>query len=157
MKLLALDQSSQVSGYAIFEDDKLIHYGVISNDQPNIGVRLNYLRQEVIKLVEQYNIDEVIMEDIQLQANVATFKILAEVFGVLFELFTDLKIKHSAVLSTVWKSSLGIKGKDRAAQKRSAQEWVTNNYGIKPIQDICDAICIGCHYIRNKDSVFDWS
>lgn len=55
------------------------------------------------------------MEDIQLQANVLTFKTLAEVLGVLYELFTELKIPHSAVLSTVWKSSLGIKGKDRAA------------------------------------------
>ena len=97
------------------------------------------------------------MEDIQLQANVLTFKTLAEVLGVLYELFTELKIPHSAVLSTVWKSSLGIKGKDRAAQKKNAQEWVIQNYQIKPTQDICDAICIGCHYINSKNAYFDWS
>ena len=64
---------------------------------------------------------------------------------------------RTAVLSTVWKSTLGIKGKDRAAQKKAAQAWVEQTYGVKPTQDECDAICIGAHYVNNKVEVFDWS
>jgi hypothetical protein len=64
---------------------------------------------------------------------------------------------RTAVLSTVWKSTLGIKGKDRAAQKKAAQAWVEKTYGVKPTQDECDAICIGAHYVNNKVEVFDWS
>ena len=52
--------------------------------------------------------------------NVQTFKTLAEVFGVLYEMLTEKKIKNSAVLSTVWKSALGVKGKTRPEQKRNA-------------------------------------
>ena len=89
--------------------------------------------------------------------NVATFKALAEVFGVLHELFVDLKMPRTAVLSTVWKSSLGIKGKDRTAQKKAAQDWVVKTYNVKPTQDECDAICIGAHYTKNKVETFDWS
>ena len=86
----------------------------------------------------------------------ATFKALAEVFGVLYELFVTLKMPRTAVLSTVWKSTLGIKGKDRPAQKKAAQAWVEKTYGVKPTQDECDAICIGAHYVNNKVEVFDW-
>ena len=100
-------------------------------------------------------------EDIQLQNNVmnnvATFKALAEVFGVLYELFVELKMPRTAVLSTVWKSSLGIKGKDRPAQKRAAQAWVSATYSVSPTQDEADAICIGSHYIKNQVETFDWS
>ena len=46
---------------------------------------------------------------------------LAEVFGVCYELFTDMEIKNTAVLAGTWKSTLGIKGKTRPEQKRAAQ------------------------------------
>lgn len=161
MRLLALDQASRVSGWAVFEDGELYNYGKFSATQTDVGDRLHYIRKEVLSLINKFDIDEVVFEDIQLQGNVAnnvaTFKALAEVFGVLHELFVELKLPRTAVLSTVWKSTLGIKGKDRAAQKRAAQEWVEKTYKVKPTQDECDAICIGAHYIKKKDEVFDWS
>lgn len=161
MKLLALDQASRVSGWSVFEDDKLIDYGVITATQSDVGDRLYYIRQQVIKLIDKYDIDEVVFEDIQLQDNkinnVQTFKALAEVFGVLDELFVEIKMPRTAVLSTVWKSTLGIKGKDRTAQKKAAQDWVEKNYEIKPTQDECDSICIGVHYNKTKMDTFDWS
>jgi hypothetical protein len=53
------------------------------------------------------------MEDIQLQENVQTFKALAEVFGVVYELVTSLNLPIETILASVWKSGLGIKGKNR--------------------------------------------
>ena len=155
-RLLALDQSSKVSGWAIFADGKLEKFGKIDLDNPDLGVRLNQLRTRIRKLIEENEINEIVMEDIQLQQNVQLFKTLAEVFGVLYELFTEMNIKNSAVLASSWKSTLGIKGKDRAVQKRNAQQYIINNYGIKPTQDECDAICIGLHYILTKNPN-DWS
>lgn len=161
MRVLALDQASRTSGWAVFDDDKLVAYGKFTADHSDVGDRLHFIRMRVSWLIDDYDIDEVVFEDIQLQGNVAnnvaTFKALAEVFGVLYELFVMLKMPRTAVLSTVWKSTLGIKGKDRAAQKKAAQAWVEKTYGIKPTQDECDAICIGAHYINNKTEVFDWS
>lgn len=161
MRVLALDQSSRTSGWAVFDDGKLVTYGKFTADQTDVGDRLHFIRTRISWLIDDYDIDEVVFEDIQLQGNVAnnvaTFKALAEVFGVLYELFVMLKIPRTAVLSTVWKSTLGIKGKDRAAQKKAAQAWVEKTYGVKPTQDECDAICIGAHYVNNKVEVFDWS
>ena len=161
MRVLALDQASRTSGWAVFDDGKLVTYGKFTADQADVGDRLHFIRMRVSWLIDDYDIDEVVFEDIQLQGNVAnnvaTFKALAEVFGVLYELFVMLKMPRTAVLSTVWKSTLGIKGKDRAAQKKAAQAWVEKTYGVKPTQDECDAICIGAHYVNNKVEVFDWS
>lgn len=153
-RLLALDQASKVTGWAIFEDGELKSYGKISLDDPNTDIRLVQLRQGIQTLVADYNIDEVIFEDIQQQNNVAnnvqTFKVLAEVYGVVSELLQEIQIPHSTVLAASWKSTLGIKGRTRAEQKRMAQLYVEQNYGIHVIQDIADAVCIGTHHIKKN-------
>lgn len=159
--LLALDQASHITGWSIFQEDKLIEYGKIVANQGDLGERLYYIKQEVLKLIDKYNIDEIVMEDIQMQNNiinnVQTFKTLAELFGVLYETFTELKIPNSAILASSWKSVLGVKGKDRAVQKKNAQQWVIDNYNIKVIQDIADSICIGAAYLKQQKSEYDWS
>lgn len=153
-RLLALDQASKVTGWAIFEDGELKSYGKISLDDPNTDTRLVQLRQDIQTLVADYNIDEVIFEDIQQQNNVAnnvqTFKVLAEVYGVVSELLQELQIPHSTVLAASWKSTLGIRGRTRAEQKKNAQLYVEQNYGIHVIQDIADAVCIGTHHIKKN-------
>jgi len=76
------------------------------------------------------------MEDIQLQEskinNIATFKILAQVLGVIQELLVELDIPQAAVVSSSWKSTLGIKGRTRPDQKRNAAAWVQQTYSVKP-------------------------
>lgn len=164
-KLLALDQSSRITGYAIFEDGKLLSYGKFTVSDSDIEQRLFKIRNKVKQLIEDNEITEVVIEDIQLQnnvvSNVSTFKILAQVFGVISELLVELNIPQSTVLSTSWKSTLGIKGRTRPEQKRNAQQWVINTYGVSPTQDECDAICLGNHKILKGASVdptgFDWS
>lgn len=153
-RLLALDQASKVTGWAIFEDGKLEKYGKISLDDPNIDIRLVQLRQNIWALIESENIDEVVFEDIQFQDkvpnNVQTFKILAEVYGVVGALLQENKIPHTSVLAASWKSTLDIKGYNRAEQKRNAQKYVEQNYNLHVIQDIADAICIGTHHIKKN-------
>jgi Holliday junction resolvasome RuvABC endonuclease subunit len=164
--LLALDQASITSGYAVFKDGALVAYNKFTFDD-DIGERLVKIRKKVISLIEEYDINEVAFEDIQMQSNVAnniqTFKALSEVFGVIQELITELGIKYTVVPSATWKSTLGIKGRTRPEQKRNAQEYVLNAYGVKAVQDVCDAICIGTHLLKRpgvgtiSTEGFDWA
>lgn len=166
-KLLALDQASHTSGYSVFYDDKLEAHGKFTFDDEDIGERLYKIREKVKELINKYDINEVVFEDIQLQTNVGnnvkTFKILAEVFGVIYELVTELGLPHTEVLAGTWKSTLGIKGRNRQEQKKNAQNYVINTFGIKATQDESDAICIGAHMIQKsipqkiKNEGFDWS
>lgn len=155
-RLLALDQASAVSGYAIFEDGKLIKYGAFSVDDEKITTRLVKIKKYVLDLITNFNITRVALEDIQLQKNVETFKALAQVLGVLTETFEELNIPYEIVYSSSWKSTLKIKGSKRVEQKRNAQKYVLDTYGVKATQDTCDAICIGTHILK-PDEGFDWS
>jgi hypothetical protein len=69
----------------------------------------------------------VAFEDIQLQSingnkelGVKTFKMLAEVFGVLHELMEELDIKYTIVPPITWKASFKFAGKGRSAEKKAA-------------------------------------
>ena len=157
--LLALDQSSQTSGYSVFTDGKLTDYGKFTFEDADVGHRLTCIRNKVISLLDQYNITEVAFEDIQLQSglagNVQTFKVLAEVYGVIHQLLDEKKIPYQVVPSVTWKSTLGIKGKNRQEQKKNAQLWVINNYNVKTTQDVADAICIGQCCIKKQNCAWE--
>ena len=145
--ILALDQSSKITGYSVFKNGTLQTYGKFTFEDADLGERLCKIKNKVIELINEYDIEELIFEDIQLQSNiqqnVQTFKILAEVYGLIEHTASELKIPHRSYLASHWKSQLGIKGKDRVEQKRNAQAYVLEKYGVKCTQDEADAICIG--------------
>jgi Holliday junction resolvasome RuvABC endonuclease subunit len=91
----------------------LIKYGKFTFEDSDFGIRLMKIRNKVKSLIDEFEIDKVVFEDIQLQDNVDTFKKLAEVFGVIFELVSELNIPHEATLASSWKSTLKIKGAKR--------------------------------------------
>lgn len=162
-KLLALDQASKTTGWAVFHDTQLVKYGHFTASNDDIGKRLFDIRNKVADLIEEYEINEIVFEDIQLQdtQNVKVFKILAEVFGVIYELATELQIPNTAVLASVWRSGLGINdASKRTVQKQHDKDYVFKKYNIKPTEDECDAICIGSYIIKKPAATsvdgFNW-
>lgn len=173
MRILALDQASRTTGYSIFEDGKLIDYGHFTVSDSDLGVRLMKIRDKLIVMLGQ-GFDKVYFEDIQLQDdvqnNVETFKTLAEVYGVIYETLTEYKIPHQSVLAVSWKVAVGIDGKKRPEQKKNAQKFVKEYYGVNATEDESDAICIGAwatgyrtpakakaKTTKKVESGFDWS
>ena len=155
MKVLALDQSSRITGYAVFDNNQLVTSGTFVTDDERIGHRLLEIRNKIQSMIETYHIDHLVFEEIQLQQQgVTTYKVLAQVLGICEELATELNIPYIIVPSVTWKSTLGIKGKGRTEQKRNAQTFVINTYNKKVTQDESDAICIGTHFINSQLSAF---
>ena len=155
--ILALDQATRTTGWSVFQEDQLVTSGTFTFEDDDFALRLVKIRNKVISLTEQYNINKILLEDIQLQGqtnNVETYRQLAEVRGVLCELAREMDIPHEIIHSQTWKSVLDIKGRDRATQKRNAQAFVLATYGKKVSQDESDAICIGTHYIKSNKSAF---
>ena len=62
--LLALDQSSTITGYAIFKDGKPVVISHFTAKGTDLGSRLEQLRNKIIELINKYEIDEVVFEDI---------------------------------------------------------------------------------------------
>lgn len=161
--LLALDQSSHTTGYTILKDGKIIDVGHFDLNQSDLGDRLVALRQKIEWLIEEYHINEVVFEDIQLQdvngnkeTGIKTFKILAEVFGVVHELLTEKNINFSCVLPIKWKAHFKIAGKGRAQEKKLTQAYVNKTYGLICTEDEADSLCIAMYHHDTKN-VFDWS
>lgn len=166
-RILALDQSSRCSGWAVFINGELKQWGHLTTNQEEVGERLVEIRNFIIAKVQEWEIDTIAFEDIQLQSsvgnNVKTFKVLANVFGVVLETAVELNKNFVIVPSSTWKSTLKIRGRSRPDQKRNAQQFVINTYNVKATQDECDAICIGTHVCGKgssaivKEEGFDWS
>lgn len=164
-KLIAFDQALNTTGYSIFEDGSLVSFNKFTtSDGVTTAEKLKEFREFVLKMIEENKPNLIAFEEIQLQqipgstahGNVETFKKLAYVQAILLEIVAEKDLKFEIVASSSWKSTCGIKGRSRAEQKRNAQEYVLNEYGVKAIQDICDSICIGRHALLEQNKEINW-
>jgi Holliday junction resolvasome RuvABC endonuclease subunit len=94
-------------------------------------------------LLIQWEPNTIILEDIQQQNNVNTFKVLAKLQGVLEYVSKKNNADYYIISPSTWKSNAGVKGKSRVDQKKSAQLIVQQLYNIQATQDECDAILLG--------------
>lgn len=161
--LIAFDQALNCTGYAIFDTKcgSLLSYDKFTTKSDSEEGKLKEIRDNVLKLIDDYKPTRVAIEEIQLQqipgttahGNVETFKKLAHVQGVLYEVMAERDISFEVIPSVTWKSHCGVKGRGRAEQKRNAQAFVLKQYKVKAIQDICDAICIGRYALSENKPV----
>lgn len=156
MIYLALDQALQTTGWAVFENSKLIGHGhfTIPANKP-IEQRLSTLMQRLSLIEEQFNFDNVFFEDIQAQQNKETYKKLAYVQAAVMIWCYSTEHKFSILSPSHWRKVLKDKykvsfGKARAEQKKAAQELVRQQLNIEATEDECDAICIGLAGIQEK-------
>lgn len=157
-RILALDQSSKITGYAIFDNDVLIKYGAVKIKGSKAPIRYSKLREWVRNMNEGWTPDIIAIEDIQLEEtdyeNTITFKILAGVIGVLETLFVDLDIPYEVVHISTWRKSQQVTGRARSDRKRSAQIKVKKCYNIDVTDDEAEAILIGRYMVeKHKDEV----
>ena len=147
-RILAFDQASITSGWAVFDDNALINYGNWTSNGSKSTQRISLTKAWVATMIEKWQPDEVVFEDIQLQKfdggeAVVTYKKLAHLQGVLknycYENGTPYKIAPPAT----WRNFSNIKGKTRTDKKRNAQLKVEGLYEVKASQDEADAILIG--------------
>lgn len=159
-RMLSLDQSSKVTGWAIYNNGLLEKYGKFSYDDADMITRIIKLKNAVEKLIKAENITHVALEEIQMQGNinnVVTFKVLAQVQAAILILCSENAIPYEVIGSSTWKSACKVTGKARPEQKQNAQKFVEAEFGVKAIQDIVDAICIGYCASKADRSRIDWA
>ena len=175
-RILALDQATHVTGWAIFDGNCVIKYGIVTLEQGDLDRRINDLKIWLANMIEIWKPDKVLAEDIQLQEkkqgrtwendtgdqvmNVNTFKTLAQLQGVLADYLYEKKIEYKFVHTATWREACGISGKYRADKKKSAQLKVKEWFGIDVTNDEADAICIGYYgaaALKKNTQLLDWS
>ena len=122
-RLLALDISTHSTGFAIFIGNKLVKYGYIyqSYSVKWDTIRINYMKNEIIKLVDEYEINCVAMEDIIFKSKKALYA-LSKAQGVIADyLFSD-NIRYLLITPREWKSAYNINRDDNYYGKNSREE-----------------------------------
>lgn len=162
MRILALDQATRTSGWALFEDSQLIDFGKFTFDDADILKRIHKVCAQILILIITHKPDKVIFEDIAMQGqinNVQTFKALAQLQGAIVEICYQQKMPFEIWSPNQWRAECHfLKGndKDRTAQKKIAQQWVLNQFGKKCTQDEADAICIGYAADHSANNELNW-
>lgn len=160
-RILALDQATHISGYAIFSNKNLIDYGTFEATGANDIERSIQVKQWMISLIDQFQIDFVGIEGIQYQttAGVTTFETLARLQGILAATCYEEKVSYKIASTNTWRAHCGVQGRTRPDKKRSMQRLVQEWFKIKPTEDEADAIGIGkyfCDIQTPKVEIIDW-
>lgn len=155
MYYLAFDQATNDSGYSVFKDTELIEYGKFKTTESTFHKKLEqsvYFFEGIIDKYKEQGKVKIGFEDVQLQSNADTFKKLSNLQGAC--IFMAIRKNDGEVPeivhSATWKSFSSIRGKSRGEQKRNAQNFILDMYGVKVTQDEADAILIG-RCMANKE------
>lgn len=165
-RTLALDQASKVTGYAIFDDTKLVKYGTFTTTAEDDIERFAMVRAWLLSMISSWRPDYIGIEGIQFQEEgsgqkmgVTVFQTLARLQGILMMACHDEKVPFEICPTNTWRHSCGVKGKTRTDKKRSTQLLVEQWYGIKVSEDEADAIGIGRHlvtFIQKNTEMTNW-
>ena len=167
IKILAIDQARN-GAWAIFnyETKELEKYGTFSFGSKKYTYAKAILAIETLvdELIKENDIAAVFIEDIQLRVNVQSFKKLAQLQGVLVNLFEKNEYLYSFVAPTQWQNYCKARGRStkenkkkiktlEAAGKKESKilsiQFVKDKFKVDTDNDnLSDAICIG-HYAVN--------
>lgn len=163
-RILAFDQASITSGWSVFDGENLIAYGKWSSEGTHSTERIAKTKYWIASMIQKWNPNEVIFEDIQLQKfgegneAVLTYKKLAHLQGVLKNYCYENQILYSIVPPATWRAHVEIKGKTRSDKKKSAQLKVKRFYDVSVTQDEADAILIGKYgaYVHKQTEIIEF-
>jgi len=122
-RFLALDPSSTVSGWAVFDDDRLVAWGKIDTKKVDYSFRFQFIINELVHLVQQYDFQEIAIEDVKFawhgtnrNRNIAGLQI---VFRSIQEWAKGLGLGLAAYNPATWKN--GVVGSSHATKETTKE------------------------------------
>jgi len=159
MRILGVDPGISITGFSIIDVKRniptLSAYGTIkSNQKDSLPKRLNYLFEEMNKILDQFNPDILSIEDMFYSKNVKSAMVLGQARGAIILSATQARISISEFAPRKVKMSVCGNG---AATKEQVAYMVTKILKLKappkPL-DVSDAMAVGLCYI-NQSRLYD--
>ena len=146
--LLAFDQSTRCSGYAVFNDGKYVCSGMVDKSKSKLDTyeRSFEMARDLWRVIKKYKPDHLVIEDVQNQNNTKTVVTLARLQGMIIGYAEAHKIKTHILLPSQWRKALGYNQGPkvkRAELKQQSADFVKGQYGFDLQEDENEAICIG--------------
>lgn len=165
MIILSIDASTKSSGWAVFDNDKLLEYGCYTASSTDLVKRIHKITDSFDELMNKYKIDKVVLEEVRPdneygQKNVQTHRALMWLQGAICIMVHD---KHPAPVEYLypseWRSECGIQtgaGRKRESLKEKDIEFAKEKFNIDVNDDIADAIGLGYAYWRKNGGIIQW-
>ena len=157
MKVLSFDQSTRITGWAVFENGQYIKSGIIDLAKiKDTELRSKQMGLAICEEISKNKPDQVIIEEVAMQSNADTLKKLARIQGVAIGFTAAHNIPLHILAPTKWRSALNYKqGRSvkREELKQQSLDFVKKNFGLELKEDAAEAVCINeaAHRIFNFD------
>lgn len=152
--IIALDESTTSTGYAIFKNNQLVDYGAIIEKSKDVLERVNNIVNKICDIIRKYKPNDIVLENVQITMSAPTAKSLMGLQFIIEIISYRNNIKCTAIRTAHWRKVLGLSNSpkiNRATKKKEAMEYVKNKYNIsEEIDDVTDAICIGECFIKEN-------
>lgn len=153
-RILALDQSTKCTGWAVISSDGIESYGHITvNDKEDVMKRLQDMYKEIKKLIDIQKPSFVVFEGTQYQNNAGAFGSLSRLQGLIMAILIEYNISFFIIEPTSWKSFCKISGRKRAEQKANTKIFVAEKYNLNVSEDEADAIGIATWGINKINNI----
>lgn len=151
--ILALDVSTTSTGYALYEGDKLIHFGYIKPKDKDWLTRVRKMAEEVANINSEKPINTVVIEDTFFLKNIKTVKKLCLAQGILLCKLPDAELVQ--VFPNTWKKHFGL-GKGKATRTEQKQTSISVAETLFLINtrlndDEADAILMGRYVVESLE------
>lgn len=134
MKVLSFDQSTRVTGWALFDDGNYVKSGVIDlHKNTDTETRSKQMGLEICAVIEKCKPDVTIIEEVQQQSNVSTVIKLARIQGVAIGFCAAHNIDLHILTPSRWRSALGYKQGPKVKReelKQQSLDFVKNVLGL---------------------------
>lgn len=155
MRFIAFDQSSNVTGWSLWEDGHLIEHEMIDlKKEKNSEKRFAEMVLRIYKVIRATNPSLVVIEEVAQQQNVLTVKVLARLQGAIIGYCTAHSIAVKIVEPSHWRSVLEFqqgRGVKREDLKWQALDYVRKTFGLQLPEDMAEAVCIGAAHIEETN------
>lgn len=155
-KLLAIDPAA-TSGFAVFNAEGHLEASGKFQVEGQGFYRFKSMKEHIEALVSLYKPSHCIIEDIQQQRNVATFKVLAGYQSIICSVLLEHEVEVETVYVSSWRSTVQLRARGRENQKQAAQNMVEELYGVRTNQDTAESILIGRSYFEKRKNELNWS
>lgn len=158
MKICGIDASTKKTGISLLEDGKLIEYRLLDySREKDLEKRMKEMCLSISTLLEYFNPNLILCEDVWLSANPNTAKTLARLGGAIY-MWAILNNKDfNFLIPSNWRAIVGLKiGKvKREDLKKMAVQKVKADYGLDVTDDVAEAILIGASGFIDQKNLFE--
>ncbi len=163
MIILGLDISTQSTGWSIFENDKLIDYGVIASSKPNGYDHINKMTADIKTIVEKYNPDYIITEEPMPAfsgGNIHVYQLLTFCHGAIALMLHEYKKEMHWVTAAHWRKRVGIKTGPKIKRpelKKQSLIRVKELFNIDTkSDDLAEGILVGYSEAKEHPDALTW-